>query len=103
MQCVRETEILVEQTNPAWGLSLCDHAGRVINNVFQEYFFFFFITLGLELSDTKSLRALNTSPFQEYKRRRQCMTLGSDLFLEDLKILRRAEAKARTSSCLPPS
>ena len=30
--------------------------------VLELSFFFFFITLGLELSDTKSLRALSTSP-----------------------------------------
>ena len=30
VQCVRETEILVEQ-QPPQGVSVCDHAGRVIN------------------------------------------------------------------------
>ena len=36
---------------------------RVYSNIRRQVvFFFFFITLGLEVSDTKSLRALNTSP-----------------------------------------
>jgi hypothetical protein len=42
---VRETEILVEQ-----GAFVCDYAGLEIDTFL---FFFFFITLGLELSDTQ--------------------------------------------------
>ncbi|KAJ1484717.1 hypothetical protein T484DRAFT_1893861 [Baffinella frigidus] len=55
-------------------------------------------TRKVELTEELSARLDLIRASQEYQRRRQCVNLGSDLFLEDLKIAARAKARAEAHS-----